>query len=112
MCTAYGAAAVDGTTVYEPCSDGGMAAVSVAGDQIRTLWRGPSNAAGSPVVGGGAVWVVDYGGGTLYQLNPATGAVRQRLSLGTSLPHFASMSMSGNRAYIGTNHGVLAIAGV
>ncbi|HEX6519062.1 MAG TPA: PQQ-binding-like beta-propeller repeat protein [Streptosporangiaceae bacterium] len=118
VCSAYGATAVSragggtATIVYEPCSDGGIAAVSVTGDQIRTLWRGPSNAAGSPVVGGGAVWVTDYSGGTLYQLNPATGAVRQTLSLGVSLPHFASMAMSGNHAYIGTNHGVVAVAGV
>jgi len=112
VCEAYGAAAVSGSTVYEPCSGGGMAAVSVAGDQIHVLWRGPGNAAGSPVVGGGAVWVSDYSGGTLYQLNPATGAVRQTLSLGVSLPHFASMAMSGNRAYIGTNQGVVAVAGV
>jgi len=111
VCDAYGGTAVSGTTVYEPCSDGGIAAVSTAGDTIRVLWRGPSNAAGSPVVGGGAVWVSDYSGGTLYQLDPATGSVRQTLGLGTSLPHFASMSMSGTRAYIGTNQGVVAIAG-
>ncbi len=111
-CDAYGAAAVSGTTVYEPCADGGIAAVSTANDSLRVLWHGPSNAAGSPVVGGGAVWVVDYSGGTLYQLDPATGAVKSKLGLGTALPHFASMSMSGARAYIGTNSGVISVAGV
>jgi outer membrane protein assembly factor BamB len=111
VCDAYGGTAVTGTTVYEPCADGGIAAVSAAGNQIHVLWRGPASAAGSPVVGGGAVWVIDYSGGTLYQLNPATGAPVRTLSLGTPLPHFASMSMSGTHAYIGTNAGVTAVSG-
>jgi polyvinyl alcohol dehydrogenase (cytochrome) len=111
VCAAYGGAAVQGSTVYEPCAQGGMAAISTAGDQIRVLWRGPASAAGSPVVGGGAVWVTDYAGGTLYELDPATGATRNSVSLGTSLPHFASLSMTGSHAYLGTSQGVVAVAG-
>jgi len=111
VCPAYGAAAVDGSTVYEPCEGGGMAALSVSGGQIRVLWRGPASAWGSPVIGGGAVWVADWSAGRLYELNPATGAVRYSLGLGTSLPHFASLSMTGNRAFLGTDDGVTAVAG-
>jgi len=111
VCDAKGGAAVQGSTVYEPCMDGGMAAISTAGNKIRVLWRGPASAQGSPVVGGGAVWVTDWVSGTLYQLNPATGAIRYSLRLGTSLPHFSSMSMVGNRAYLGTMQGVVAVAG-
>ncbi|MBV9207563.1 MAG: PQQ-binding-like beta-propeller repeat protein, partial [Actinobacteria bacterium] len=111
VCPAYGAAAVQGRTVYEPCEQGGMAAISTAGDKIRVLWHGPSSAAGSPVAGGGAVWVTDYAG-TLYELDPATGATRASLSLNTSLPHFSSMSMAGSHAYLGTTQGVIAVAGV
>src|SRR5271157_251847 len=111
VCPAYGAAAVAGSTVYEPCEQGGMAAISTAGNKIRVLWRGPASAWGSPVVGGGAVWVTDWTAGTLYELDPATGATRYSLSLGTSLPHFASLSMTGSYAYLGTNQGVVAVAG-
>ncbi|HEV2933695.1 MAG TPA: PQQ-binding-like beta-propeller repeat protein [Streptosporangiaceae bacterium] len=111
VCPAYGAAAVDGSTVYEPCEQGGMAALAVTGDAIRVLWRGPASAWGSPVVGGGAVWVADWTAGTLYELDPATGAVRHALGLGTALPHFASMSMTGNHAYLGTDDGVIAVTG-
>ena len=115
VCSAYGGTAVTGTTasstVYEPCADGGIAAVSVTGDQIRTRWHGPATAAGSPVVGGGAVWVIDYSAGTLYELNPATGATEHTLGLGTGLPHFASMSMSGTHAYIGTDDAVVSVSG-
>jgi outer membrane protein assembly factor BamB len=111
VCPAYGAASVDGTTVYEPCEGGGMAAISVAGGAIRVLWRGPAGAWGSPVVGGGAVWVADWSGGQLYELSPATGTVRYSLSLGTTLPHFASLSMTGSHAFLGTDDGVTAVAG-
>jgi hypothetical protein len=111
VCDAYGGTVVQGSTVYEPCASGGMAAISTAGNRIRVLWRGPASAQGSPVVGGGAVWVTDYQAGTLYQLNPASGATRTSLSLGTSLPHFASMSMVGSHAYLGTRQGVTAVAG-
>jgi polyvinyl alcohol dehydrogenase (cytochrome) len=111
VCTAYGAAAVHGSTVYEPCEGGGMAAISVSGGRIRVLWRGPASAWGSPVVGGGAVWVADWSAGRLYELDPATGAVRYSLSLGTTLPHFASPSMSGSHAFLGTDGGVTAVAG-
>jgi polyvinyl alcohol dehydrogenase (cytochrome) len=111
VCPAYGAASVDGSTVYEPCEQGGMAAISVSGDQIHVLWRGPASAWGSPVVGGGAVWVTDWSAGTLYELDPATGAVRESLALGTTLPHFASLSMAGSHAYLGTDDGVTEVAG-
>ena len=58
--------------------------VSAASKTIKVLWRGPSGTNGSPVVGGGAVWVTDYSqssGGTLYELNQATGQVEQQISI-------------------------------
>jgi outer membrane protein assembly factor BamB len=112
VCPAYGTAAVQGNVVYEPCEQGGLAAISTAGSKIRVLWRGPGNAWGSPVIGGGAVWVTDWNAGTLYQLDQATGAIRASLSLGTPLPHFSSMSMAGSRAYLGTMDGVVSVSGV
>jgi len=111
VCPAYGAAAVQGSTVYEPCEQGGMAAISTTGNKIRVLWRGPVGAWGSPVIGGGSVWVTDWSAGTLYELDPATGAVRQSLNLGATLPHFSSMSMVSSHAYLGTMNGVIAVAG-
>ena len=93
-----------------------MAAIAVdaARRTIRLLWRGPPNAAGSPVLGGGAVWVTAYGDttGTLYELNPATGAVRTQISIGEGLPHFSSPSLASGTAFVATLHGVAAISGV
>jgi outer membrane protein assembly factor BamB len=111
ICRAYGGAAVSGTVAYLPCSDGGLAAVDTAGRRLRIRWRGPATAAGSPVLGGGAVWVADLGAGVLYQVSPASGQVRQQISLGTALPPFASPSLSGPLVLIGTMHGVVAVSG-
>jgi hypothetical protein len=111
VCVAFGAGAVSGDTVYEPCN-GGMAAIAVnaAARSIRVLWRGPSGAHGSPSIGGGAVWVTDSGG-TLYELSPASGAVRSQGKLGAPLPTFSSVSLAGNEAFVGTMSGVVAVAG-
>src|ERR1700760_4125707 len=111
VCPAFGTAAVQGSVVYEPCEQGGLAAVSTAGSKIRVQWRGPENAWGSPVIGGGAVWVTDWKAGTLYELDQATGGIRASLGLGTPLPHFSSLSMAGHRAYLGTLDGVVAVSG-
>jgi outer membrane protein assembly factor BamB len=112
VCPAFGGPSVQGTVAYLPCAGGGMAAVDTADGRLRVLWRGPPGAAGSPVLGGGAVWVPDTGSGTLYQLDPATGRVRHRIGLVSALPHFASPSLSGRLAFVGTLSGVTAVHGV
>jgi len=47
----------------------------------------------------------------LYQLDPGTGHVRRQIRLGSALPHFASPSLSGPLALIGTMNGVVAVHG-
>lgn len=118
ICKAFGAAAVSGSTVYEPCQGGGLAAISVNAEagSIKVLWRGPADGNGSPVLGGGAVWVTAYdpsGGdsGTLYELSPATGQIENQLTIGQGLPHFSSLSLAGGSAYLGTLTGVTAVNG-
>jgi putative pyrroloquinoline-quinone binding quinoprotein len=118
ICGAFGAAAVSGPVVYEPCG-GGIAAISVsaAQRQISVLWRGPADSDGSPVVGGGAVWVTHYdpggssSGNTLYELDPATGAIRHQLAIPEGLPHFSTLSLAGGTAFLGTLDGVVAVNG-
>lgn len=115
ICAAFGAASVSGATIYEPCSGGGMAAIAVNAQrrQIRVLWRGPASAAGSPVIGGGAIWVTRYSdtGGALYELNPANGAVRSQIAIAGGMPHFSSLSLAGGMAFVSTLQGVVAING-
>jgi outer membrane protein assembly factor BamB len=113
ICKPFGAASVDGSTVYEPCSSGGTAAIALnpASKTIRVLWRGPGSADGSPVVGGGAVWVTDWHGETLYELSQSSGAVKQQISLGSGLPHFSSLTLGYGTAFVGTLDGVTAVTG-
>ena len=109
-CRAFGGSAVDGSTVYLPCSDGPMAVRIGTDGAVTQVWKAAVNAAGSPVVGGGAVWVVDHDRGVLYALNPATGGVLDRVTVGVA-PHFASPTLSGQHAYVGTMDGVVAVNG-
>jgi outer membrane protein assembly factor BamB len=109
VCPAFGGAAVSGSTVFVPCNDG-IRAVSVdaASGGLHTKWHGPSGAKGSPVVAGGAVWVVDYDGGLLYLLDPGSGKVRSRLAIGEA-PHFASPTVAAGHGYVGTLTGVVSV---
>jgi polyvinyl alcohol dehydrogenase (cytochrome) len=110
VCVSFGGTAVVGSTVYVPCTTG-TRAVSIGADGTpQVLWHSTAAGEGSPVVGGGAVWVVDYDGGNLVALDPATGAVDAQIHLG-SFPHFASATLSGTHAYIGGLTGVVAVSG-
>jgi sugar lactone lactonase YvrE len=64
------------------------------------------------VIGGGAVWWVDYFGGELYALDPATGATKAQIYLGSACPTFTSPTVVGNQAFVGTKTGVVAVGGV
>jgi outer membrane protein assembly factor BamB len=108
VCPAYGGPVVDRDIAYLPCPDGLRAVRVDAAGRIEVRWRAGVRAAGSPALGGGAVWVVDYDRGNLYALDPASGAVRQQVSVGRS-PHFASPTLSGGKVYVGTLAGVTAI---
>jgi polyvinyl alcohol dehydrogenase (cytochrome) len=111
LCPAFGATAVAGSMVIVPCATGGVAAVLVRARGMRVLWRGPPGASGSPVIGGGAVWVTDNDAGVLYELRLGTGQVMAQIRLGSQLPHFTSPSLSGRLALVGTLHGVVAVTG-
>ena len=108
LCKAFGGAAVTGSTVFVPCRDGVRSATVDDAGNITDGWHGPSGTQGSPVVGGGAVWVVDYDGGTLYALDPANGRQLTQVAIGEA-PHFASPTLAAGHAYVGTLAGVVSV---
>jgi len=108
-CAAFGGGAVNGSTVYVPCSDSTRAVEVTPTGGLRVRWTAPVASDGSPVVGGGAVWVADTDRGVLYALDPASGAPRAQVSVG-ELPHFASPTLVGDHAYLGNTTGVVAIS--
>ena len=90
-----------------------MAAVDTAGHRIRVLWRGPSRRpAGSPVIGGGAVWVTDWDAGVSLPARPG-----HRARPPADRPRLAARRISPRPrcpepfALIGTMSGVTAVAG-
>jgi outer membrane protein assembly factor BamB len=109
VCAAFGGSAVSGSTVYVPCSDSTRAVEVSPGGGLQVRWKAPVPSDGSPVVGGGAVWVTDTDRGVLYALDPAIGAPRAQIDVG-QLPHFASPTLVGDHAYLGTSTGVVAIS--
>ncbi|MFL6140181.1 MAG: PQQ-binding-like beta-propeller repeat protein [Frankiaceae bacterium] len=107
-CAAYGGSAVSGSVVYLPCSDG-VRALQVGASSLRFRWH--ASPAGSPVVGGGAVWSIDPSGGTLYALSPSTGAVLRHISVGTT-SRFATPALRyDGHVLVPTLDGIVSVAG-
>jgi outer membrane protein assembly factor BamB len=87
-----GGAVTVGSVVYIPCVNGTVAIrTSSSPASLRVLWTSP-NGGGPPLVAGGLVWSIGQNG-TLYGLNPATGAVRQHVEVGASANHFPTPSV-------------------
>jgi outer membrane protein assembly factor BamB len=104
---AFGGTAYAAPYVYVPCTNG-LVALNVntgATPSFSVAWQGAGG--GPPIVAGGVVWTVDTAG-TLYGLNPTTGATRFTLSLGSSTAHFATPSAGGGRIFVGADTRVVA----
>jgi polyvinyl alcohol dehydrogenase (cytochrome) len=110
VCRSFGGTAVVERTVYVPCRDGIRSITIGADGAIGPGWRAESSIDGSPVVGGEAVWAIDTRGGVLHALDRATGRSTASLPLG-DVPHFASPTLSGDRLFVGTMDGVIAVTG-
>lgn len=106
LCRAFGVSAVTYSTVYLPCTTG-VSRVEVLPDgRFTTVWTA-AGVSGSPVVGPGAVYSVT--GGVLYALSGRTGARLGSLGLGAATTRFATPALAGNKVYVGTTTGVVAV---
>ena len=86
-----GGVAVQGTTVYLPCTSGIVAVRAVKFPAALHLLWSSGTGGGPPIVAAGLVWTIGQNG-MLYGLDPATGSVRQQASIGTPANHFPSPS--------------------
>jgi outer membrane protein assembly factor BamB len=87
-----GGSAVVGTVVYLPCLNGPVAVrVGTSPATLKVLWNA-SVGGGPPIYAAGLVWTIGQNG-TLYGLNPATGAVRQQATVGVAANHFPTPSV-------------------
>jgi polyvinyl alcohol dehydrogenase (cytochrome) len=88
-----GGAAVVGATVYLPCL-AGIVAVRAASSPpaLHLLWSSGVGG-GPPIVAAGLVWTIGQNG-VLYGLDPATGQVRQQVTIGVPANHFPTPSVA------------------
>jgi outer membrane protein assembly factor BamB len=102
-----GGVAYVGTTVYLPCL-AGIIAVGVTSSPagLRVLWSSGTGG-GPPIVAAGLVWTIGQDG-TLYGLDPTTGAVRQSASIGTVANHFPTPSVGDGLLLAPTADSVVA----
>ncbi len=107
ICTAFGGAAYSNGTIYIPCTDG-VRAVHISATAMTGSWH--ASPSGSPIVGGGAVLTVAPSSGTLFALDPASGATKAQVALGDSTTRFATPALAADGfAYVGTQHGKLVV---
>ena len=98
------------------CAGSGLAASARQAPPASSGWRGPPSSTASYRVTGcrrrrGLGHRFTTTSGTLYELNPATGAVRDKIAIEAGLPHFSSLSLAGHLAYLDTLTGITAIKG-
>jgi outer membrane protein assembly factor BamB len=107
LCRSFGGTAVVGTSVYVPCHDGLRKVRINSNGTMTVLWHAASNINGTPTVGGGRVFVLDYRAGVLHVLDPETGRSIWRMSTGP-VNRFATPAIYSNAVYVGTMSGVKA----
>ncbi len=88
-----GGVAVQGTTVYLPCVSGIIAVQAVNSPAALHLLWSSGTGGGPAIVAAGLVWTIGQNG-ILYGLSPATGQVRQQVSIGVPANHFPTPSVA------------------
>jgi hypothetical protein len=106
ICSTYGGAALLGSQLFVPCTDGLREVLVRPGASMSLGWHAPSQINGSPIVGGHTVYSIGPSG-TLYALDAASGTVRATLSVGAT-SRFATPTLSGTQIFVGTLNGVVA----
>jgi outer membrane protein assembly factor BamB len=101
---AFGGDAYAASVLYLPTTSG-LAAVRLTGERLQRLWS-QSAAALPPIVAGPGVWALSADG-TLYQLDPRTGAIRYHAAVGPP-QHFATPAASGGLVYVAAGGAVQA----
>jgi putative pyrroloquinoline-quinone binding quinoprotein/putative pyrroloquinoline-quinone-binding quinoprotein len=108
ICRSFGGAAVSGDVVYLPCTDGVRAVRVDSSGQLQVLWHAAETINGSPVVGGGRVWVLDDAAGVLHGLDPASGKSLEQVDVGQA-NRFATPAITGPDLIVGTLTGVVMV---
>lgn len=109
------------STIYAPCSgpgSPGLRAVTFTGGSspsiaVKAGFTAPAGATGPPIIAAGLVWSANQGG-TLFALNPATGAATHQFTIpenevaGGSVNDFQSPGAGGGRLFVASGDQVTA----
>jgi polyvinyl alcohol dehydrogenase (cytochrome) len=104
---AWGGTAWSGSTVYIPCGNG-LYALSVSKGSIDVAWRARRPDLASPIIAAGVVWAIDNSG-TLFALDPSSGAVVYSVSLG-SAQHFSTPAATEGFVVVPAGRSVAAVS--
>jgi polyvinyl alcohol dehydrogenase (cytochrome) len=89
-----GGVAFEGSTAFLPCLSGTIAVRATDSPPgLHLLWRSDVGG-GPPILAGGLVWTMGQDG-NLYGLNPATGALQHKATVGSPANHFPTPSVGG-----------------
>jgi outer membrane protein assembly factor BamB len=88
-----GGIALAGMTVYLPCFSGIIAVRAAQSPPALHLLWSSGTGGGPPILAAGLVWTIGQNG-TLYGLDPATGAIRQQASIGAVANHFPTPAVA------------------
>jgi hypothetical protein len=105
LCAAFGEAAVTYNTAYVPCTDG-LSRVDVSSSGSFTRAWHLSGVTSSPVAGNGALFTVS--GSTLLAINEH-GVQIGSAPLGSATSRFTTPALGGDKVFVGTNAGIVAI---
>jgi len=104
-----GGGAMVGTSVYLPCLSGVVAITTRSSPPSLHLDWSSGAGGGPPVVAAGLVWSIGQDG-TLVGIDPTTGAVKQRASVGVPANHFPTPSVGDQLLLAPTAYQVVAFA--
>jgi outer membrane protein assembly factor BamB len=104
-----GGYALSGLTAYLPCRTGIIAVrASASPPSLRLLWS--SGTGGGPaIIAAGLVWTIGQNG-TLYGLDPATGAIAQQAPVGPVANHFPTPAVADGLFLVPAARDVVAFA--
>jgi len=104
-----GGGAVQGMTVYLPCLAGIIAVRATSSPPALHLLWSSGTGGGPPIVAAGLVWTMAQNG-ALYGLDPATGRIRQQVTIGAPASHFPTPSVGGGLLLAASAEHVVAFA--
>ncbi len=104
---AMGGAALVGSQVLVPCTDGVRLVTIQSNGQMSIVWH--SSAMKMPVIVGGHTVYGLSSSGTLFAADMSSGQIRTSVDTSVKIPTFSTPTLSGRSVFFGTVNGVAAV---